>query len=688
MNAIPLLVILGAAVPDAVAGPDLAEKAVTAEAPITEVTVYSDRARVTRVGKAKLAKGVVAVQLPDLPGGVMMSTVHVGADGGKVLRVQVTPVERDRVTIEEVDALISRLEVIQDEMSLIDAENQVLQVELGWLSRMSPKTAVPEQERYGKSIPALDPKGWATSQGFVTDRTLSIRQVQRKLAIARRELSTKYASVQREMQRMDLGALTERRVQVLALIESGGGNVTLSVEYFVPGAAWWPAYDVDYDAGQGKITLKTAGLVRQTTGETWENVRLELSTAIPGQGIELPELLTWTLGEKKEFIPRPRPESALPQPPRYGMPQPRPIASEADRAARRQLLAERVSRLRSMANMPAMSPGQLMADSLEYKGRATSQTLLNEQRAQAMRAKRSRPSPPPRPRPSRRASSAPSAAPSMAMAEPEPAMDYGDMDESVAYEAEGESILGGLFTSSKDSAPVRQTALGLFEAPTLQKLNFGDRSLPAVIAGGLDYVYVSPTPATIPSSSEKLRVPLASATWDAKTHYEATPALMKTAFLTARLKNQGKTPVLAGPVNIFMAGDFAGQGRLETTGPGGEIDLPLGADEDIRLEHRIVPSSRTEGLFGKDDVTDYEVVLQVANYKKRTIEVELFDVLPKSVNEDIEVELLSVKPKASDGPDKAKGRLTWRLKVGAGKTEKVTFTYRIKRPENWQLHQR
>ena len=163
---------------------------------------------------------------------------------------------------------------------------------------------------------------------------------------------------------------------------------------------------------------------------------------------------------------------------------------------------------------------------------------------------------------------------------------------------------------------------------------------------------------------------------------------MKTAFLTARLKNQGKTPVLAGPVNIFMAGDFAGQGRLETTGPGGEIDLPLGADEDIRLEHRIVPSSRTEGLFGKDDVTDYEVVLQVANYKKRDVEVELFDVLPKSVNEDIEVKLQSVSPKTVSGPDKAKGRMTWKLKVPAGKTKKITFVYRITRPENWQLHQR
>ena len=444
----------------------------------------------------------------------MMDTVLVGATGGKVLRVEVTPVERDRVTIEEVDELISKLEVIQDEMALIDADNQVLSVELGWLSRMSPKTAVPESERFGKPIPKLDAKGWATSQGFVADRTLEIRRAQRKLAEQRRTLAERYAQVQREMQRMDLGALTERRVQVVALIDAKGGSVGLDLSYFVPGAAWWPAYDVDYDAAKGKITLMTAGLVRQTTGESWDNVRLELSTAIPGQGIALPELLTWTLGEKKEFIPRPRPETALPTPPRFGMPQPKPIASESDRAARRQLLAERVSKLRSMANMPAMSPGQLMVDRNNY-GKGAVGGLASSYAAQPA------PAPPPRPRMKRRPrrasrsrapSSAPSAAPAMAMAMEEPSMDFDDA------EMEGEMMVADSASigSSRSAGPrVRQTALGLFEAPSGGRVHFGDRSLPAVIAGGLDYVYVSPTPATVPSSSERLRVPLATATWDA-----------------------------------------------------------------------------------------------------------------------------------------------------------------------------
>ncbi len=683
MSALPLLLLLGAAVPDAVAGPDLAEQAIVTPAPISTVTVFSDRARVTRKGRVSLAKGIHALRLPDIPGGVMMDTVRVGTKGGTLLRVEVTPVERERITIEEVDALIARLEEIQHQIALLDAEAAVLSSELSWLSSLSPKPAVPEGKRVGRRVPVVDPKGWAATQDFVALRSDAIRKGQRALAASRRELVERLGSVQREMQQLDLGALTERRVQVVALVRTKGRELGVELEYFVPGAAWWPAYDVDYVAAKGKITLATAGLVRQTTGESWEGVRLELSTAIPGQGIDLPELLTWTLGEKKELIPRPRPESAMPRPPRHAMPQPRPIAAEADRAARRQLLAERVSLLRSMARAPVPAAGYDPADWAQGYGAGAVGGKGGGVSA-GLRGKAAPPPPPSRPRSSRRAKRRSAPAPA-----PEPAMRTASVSaESVAEEDSGiVSALGSVF-SGRDKAPVRRTPLGIFEAPPAERVRFKDHSLPAVTAGGLDYVFVSPTPATIPSSSERLRVPLARATWPAKTHYEATPALTKTAFLTARLKNKGKTPVLAGPVNIFMSGDFAGQGSLETTGPGGEIELPLGADEDIRLEHNIVPSSRTEGVFSKDDVTDYEVTLQIANHKRRAVEVELYDVLPKSVHEDVEIKLLKVRPKPALGPDKAKGRLTWRLDVPAGKTQKVVFRYRITRPENWQLRQR
>lgn len=215
---------------------------------------------------------------------------------------------------------------------------------------------------------------------------------------------------------------------------------------------------------------------------------------------------------------------------------------------------------------------------------------------------------------------------------------------------------------------------------------FRDRMLPAVLAGGLDYVYAAPAKANVPSSNKQLRVPLASETFPVKLFYEATPSLASTAYLRASVRNRRAKPILAGKANIFVRGDFVAEADLKTTGPGGDAELPLGADEDIRITHTLVPATKTEGVFSKDDVTIYTVTIEVGNYKKHDVRVKIFDQLPKTRNEDIEISLVDTKPLTAFGPD-AKGILGWEIDVPAGKTTKIIFRYQIERPADWQLQQ-
>ena len=80
-------------------------------------------------------------------------------------------------------------------------------------------------------------------------------------------------------------------------------------------------------SARGQIRVETAAAVEQATGEDWTDVTLLLSTAMPGRGIDLPELLTWTLGERSEFVPQLRPRRAPPAEP--------PLPAPALPAARR-----------------------------------------------------------------------------------------------------------------------------------------------------------------------------------------------------------------------------------------------------------------------------------------------------------------------------------------------------------------
>lgn len=242
----------------------------------------------------------------------------------------------------------------------------------------------------------------------------------------------------------------------------------------------------------------------------------------------------------------------------------------------------------------------------------------------------------------------------------------------------------GAFFGSKDEQ-VRNTPLSLFEGRMASRTQLNDPDLPAVSAAGFEYVYTSKTPMTIPSTGEALRAPLGRHGYPVTTFYEASPALAKNAYLKATIKNPGPEPILRGPVTIFVNGGFAGDGRLNTTGPGGTLQLPFGADEDIKLVYKVLPETKMDGVFSKDEVTTYKVIMEVANYKKREITVLLREPMPRSQNEDISVEFVKASFKAEDKDDA--NILRWKVTIAPGRTRVLEFVYKITRPDGWQLRQ-
>ena len=215
-----------------------------------------------------------------------------------------------------------------------------------------------------------------------------------------------------------------------------------------------------------------------------------------------------------------------------------------------------------------------------------------------------------------------------------------------------------------------------------------DPYLPAVSGGGLDYVYQAPTPATIPSSGKQVRIPLAAQTFRTTAFHEATPALATTAFLRARVRNDGKRPLLRGPATIFGDGELVGVGEIQTTGPGGDIEFPLGADQDIRLVRQVVPSTKTTGLIMKSDETTYDVQIQVGNYKKQPVTVEILDQVPRSRRDKVEVKLLGDQPAAARRRPTPTAWCAGGSSCAPGATQTLRLRYQIVRPKDWQLYQK
>jgi uncharacterized protein (TIGR02231 family) len=682
----------GEKVPGVVMSPRTAEGAAIVDARIAEVTVFSDRARVRRRARATGKAGVEIVRFPSLPGAVFLDTVRVSATGGRVLRVEATPVERERTSIAQAAKLLDALDAVDDRLVEIEDRRLAEDWEVGFLRALRPAAPVPEDKREGRKNLVVDTPSWWKALDFLGLRTRGASDRLLKIDSDQREASKERDRIVADVQALNRGGFSDRVVDVVAIVDGTGGpklGAELELEYFVPGARWKPAYDLHYASARGQIRVETAAVVEQTTGEDWTDTVLLLSTAMPGRGIDLPELLTWTLGEKSEFIPQLRPRRAPPAE------TPLPVATARSNATDSSALDAELVRARLAQALASEGGGDRFraqqADAQKnaenYQEQVRRVRLRKAMQDEAMMSARAAPA---RSAPSPSSAGAP---PAMAPAPAPPPPSEAAMD---MEEAEGkpsniswQDIVAVPRKTKMGSASAYRAPLGLplvdATAPSRGPV-LSDPYLPAVSAGGLDYVYQSPTRATIASSSKQVRIPLASQTFQASTFHEATPALAPTAFLRARVRNDGKRPLLRGPATIFGDGELVGVGEIQTTGPGGDIELPLGADQDVKLVRQVVPSTKTTGVIMKADETTYDVQIQVANYKKQKVTVEIADQVPRSQRDKVEVKLLGVQPAATGAPD-ADGVVKWRVDLAPGATQTLKLSYRITRPKDWQLYQ-
>jgi uncharacterized protein (TIGR02231 family) len=90
------------------------------------------------------------------------------------------------------------------------------------------------------------------------------------------------------------GGKTGKDVTVRVAVE-GAGRLAVSLSYTLPDARWMPTYDARLSTSARTVGLGYFGVVRQRTGEDWNNIDLTLSTARPSLGGAAPDLNTWYL---------------------------------------------------------------------------------------------------------------------------------------------------------------------------------------------------------------------------------------------------------------------------------------------------------------------------------------------------------------------------------------------------------
>ena len=258
---------------------------------IKAVTVYKDRALIERSAKQNLNEGEHTIVFGGLPSGIDTNSLQV--KGGKQSVLQDLKVkdiyldeisdEQKKETLQEIEDREYQIEELNDKIVNANQEKSFLLNLANATSENTKKSMlallVPEKMNnilvfYNEKLNSLD--------DFIRNSKRELKKLEKGLNSLRNEIA-KYNNI------------NERREKqvILKVFVNDTTEVELSLSYIVYNASWTPVYDLRLNSNQKKLSVAYNAIVKQSTGEKWDNIDLKLSTARPQLSGTSPTLSPW-----------------------------------------------------------------------------------------------------------------------------------------------------------------------------------------------------------------------------------------------------------------------------------------------------------------------------------------------------------------------------------------------------------
>jgi uncharacterized protein (TIGR02231 family) len=268
------------------------------ESEITAVTVYADRARVTREAMITLPAESTLFSFTKLPSWIDEGSVRVSlkpktSAKGEVLDVQVRRTYLTAASDEEVRKAQDAVQEISDKMTELSDKQKVLDQRRKHLESIR----VFSLEKLPKDAATREVKveEYASFLNFLEQSLDKLNEDRRLLEKQRREIQPEQNVRQKKLSELNSRAqLEERSVEVTL---RGQGQSIVVLTYLLAGASWEPAHELRTNKGGGNVSILSYAVVRQSTGEDWGAAKLSFSTQNLSRTARIPELDTLLVGQ-------------------------------------------------------------------------------------------------------------------------------------------------------------------------------------------------------------------------------------------------------------------------------------------------------------------------------------------------------------------------------------------------------
>ncbi|HDQ46393.1 MAG TPA: mucoidy inhibitor MuiA family protein [bacterium] len=286
------MMIWGAAL---IALPGTAQEMRTVDSRVVSATVFQNRALVTREGTISLPAGTHALVFGGLTPELLDESVRVTGEGTMPVRIVDVRIEtaftaeilqaRRKSLEEKLDGLIFEQQAVKDRISVRETEKAFIES----LRAESPK-------EINKTLLSAAPntQNWQSMLTFFNKNLTEIYGQIRTLRAEHAELQKRIDALQKELDGLSPAAADRFKNIVVTVDLKAPARVTLHPSYMVGRhASWMPVYDLRVEPETRRMDMTSYGLVRQNTGEDWNDIRLTLSTAQPMISQTIPYLSPW-----------------------------------------------------------------------------------------------------------------------------------------------------------------------------------------------------------------------------------------------------------------------------------------------------------------------------------------------------------------------------------------------------------
>src|ERR1700690_430357 len=268
-------------------------RAAAVDSTISSVTVYADRAVVTRSLSYKVDQpGTVEVVLDRLPAALVDESLQVaGAGTAQATLLDVTPriTQVDFTPNDRVRSLEDDIRQLRKQAAALDDRDAVLTAQKATLDSIEhAATQAPT-----KDAPRLNLDDASKLLAFLEEQRGKISSEERSISDQKEDLAAKQGAAERQLAELKGAGTRSYKSVTVRFDAANAGSLDLTLSYAVRNASWGPSYDVRASGADRAVSLGYFGFVRQNTGEDWNGVALTLSTARPSAGGSPAPLRGW-----------------------------------------------------------------------------------------------------------------------------------------------------------------------------------------------------------------------------------------------------------------------------------------------------------------------------------------------------------------------------------------------------------